>query len=153
MICRIAILAAFALAASGCATYDDAYNQGYRTGGTYYAAANGYGDYYYDRPEVVFNDYGPGGYGGYGYGFGYDPWFYNQWYCCRDRDDWDGHDRDHDHDHGRDHDHDHDGDDWRRHGAWQRGVAYRPGPDRHGHAPAAGRVDTRREPHQQRQHN
>lgn len=100
MIRRIGIAAIFLLALGGCASYDPgayghrdgSYRGGYNDG--YYAvAADGYGDYYYDRPEVVVNDFGTGYYGagyygypyfGFGYGprsrFGYDPWFYNPWY-------------------------------------------------------------------------
>ncbi len=159
---RIAILATIALAASGCATYDDAYNQGYRAGrdnappgagASYYAAAaDGYG--YYDRSEVAFNDYTPGWYGGYGFGFAYDPWFYNNWYCCRDRDDWGrhhGHDHDGD-DWGRHHGNDHDADDRGRHGPPHRDVAFRPGPAMQGRPAREGRVEPHRESRPVRPH-
>jgi len=98
MIRRIATIVLFALALGGCATdpayrgdgnYRGAYNDGY-----YSAPADGYGDYYYDRPQVVFDAgyYGYGGpYAGYGFGFGspwvfgfgYDPWFRYPWYGYR----------------------------------------------------------------------
>ncbi len=91
-----------AVALNGCATYDSGYRsvhadgnyRGNYDGGYYAAASEGSGDYYYDRPEVEFNDF----YGGYGYpyagfgygvgyfpgqfgfGFGYSPWFYQPWY-------------------------------------------------------------------------
>ncbi len=83
-----ATLIALSLAVTGCATtapagYADGSYAGPYDGGYYAAAHNGYGDYYYDRPEVVYDDYGfyPGfGFGfGYGYGpwgFGYNPWYY-----------------------------------------------------------------------------
>ncbi len=98
---RIVIAALFALALDGCATNDTGYRHSYADGsyrgryddGYYAASADGYGDYYYDRPQVVINDYSSGFYGGYGYGFGfypgrfgfgarfgYDPWLYNPWY-------------------------------------------------------------------------
>jgi hypothetical protein len=88
---RFAILSvlAFALAGSGCATYQPGYADGSYTGayndGYYASAQNGYGDYYYDRPQVVYDDYGfYSGFGfGYGYGpwgFGYNPWFYRPWW-------------------------------------------------------------------------
>ena len=110
MIRRIALTTAFVLALGGCATYDSANHAAYRDGGYggnydggYYSApADGYGDYYYDRPEVVV-DYGAGfggpyaSYGfGFGYapwGFGYDPWFYRPWWGDGDgdADDWHHH--------------------------------------------------------------
>jgi hypothetical protein len=89
MIRRLAIASIVALVLGGCATYDSGYRHGYGDGsyrgdyndGYYAAAENGYGDYYYDRPQIVWNE--PYGYGypwsGFGYGFslryGYDPWY------------------------------------------------------------------------------
>jgi len=104
MIRRIAMTAAFALALGGCATdsahRDGSYGGNY-DGGYYSAPSDGYGDYYYDRPEVVI-DYGAGYFGGpyvgYGFGFGppwafgfgYNPWFYRPWWGDGDgdADDW-----------------------------------------------------------------
>ncbi len=101
MIRRIAMTALLALALVGCATYDSVNREAYRDGsyrgnydGGYYSApADGYGDYYYDRPEVVFSAYDAGYFGGpyagfgfgsaWGSGFGYDPWFYHPWYGYR----------------------------------------------------------------------
>jgi len=88
---RIVALTVLALALGGCATYQPGY-AGYADGsysgvyndGYYVAPAGGNGDYYYDRPQVLVNEY-PGYYGGpyagfgFGYsswGFGYDPWFF-----------------------------------------------------------------------------
>ncbi len=109
MIRRI-VVAAFALALGGCAIYDSNYRpasadgsyRGNYDGGFYAAPAGGYGDYYYDRPEVVVNEF-YGGYGypytGFGYGFGYfpgrfgfgvgyDPWYYRPWYGYGDPYGW-----------------------------------------------------------------
>jgi hypothetical protein len=83
MIRRLAIASICALALGGCATYDSGYRQGYADGndrgsyndGYYVAPENGYGDYYYDRPQVVADEYWDYGYpySGFGYGFGYFP--------------------------------------------------------------------------------
>lgn len=103
MIRRLAIPAALALALGACATYDSGYSNrsgyyssdgyyrgsGYDDGnydaysgdGYYSPGSDGYGDYYYDRPQVIYNDsyssyyggpyYGNGyGYGSYGFGYG-----------------------------------------------------------------------------------
>ena len=87
---RLVIAAALAFALGACASNDTAYRHGdgsYRgayNDGYYAAAENGYGDYYYDRPQVVYDDgyvcngsgYGFGSPGwGFGARFGYDPWF------------------------------------------------------------------------------
>ena len=60
------------LAGSGCATYQAGYADGSYTGaydgGFYASARSGYGDYYYDRPQVVYEDYGS--YSGFGFGYG-----------------------------------------------------------------------------------
>jgi hypothetical protein len=99
---RFLIASMLALALGACASNDSAYRHGdgsYRgayNDGYYAAAENGYGDYYYDRPQVVYDGYygygcGALGYGfgapGWGFGarFGYDPGFYgpcgyNAWY-------------------------------------------------------------------------
>ena len=97
---RRLLIATLALALGACATNDTAYRHGDGSysgaydGGYYAAAENGYGDYYYDRPQIAYDDYyGCGGFGygfgspGWGFGarFGYDPWFYgpcgyNAWY-------------------------------------------------------------------------
>ena len=89
MIRRLAILAALALMLGACATYNSGYaerggrdgyynSDAYSSGDGYYAAGHdGYGDYYYDNPQVVIDEhYGSygGGYSDYGYspfGFGY----------------------------------------------------------------------------------
>jgi hypothetical protein len=97
-------VASLVLALAACATNNSAYRHGdgsYRgayNDGYYAAAENGYGDYYYDRPQIVYDDYSGYGYGcgafgysfgspGWGFGarLGYDPWFYgpcgyNAWY-------------------------------------------------------------------------
>jgi hypothetical protein len=93
MIRRLAIASICALALGSCASYDSGYRHGYADGnyrgsyndGYYAAAENGYGDYYYDRPQVVMDEYGSFGYGfgyspgyygfGFGSGFGYNPWY------------------------------------------------------------------------------
>ncbi len=100
MIRRI-VLAALAIALGGCATTDPGYRQAHRDGsyrgaydGGYYAeSSDGYGDYYYDRPQLIVNEYYGGygyPYGGFGFGspwqfgygsrFGYDPWFRDPWF-------------------------------------------------------------------------
>lgn len=88
---RILILLAAAFALAGCATYDSAYYGRapiYRDGGYYYPQYDGYGDYYYGRPETIVREYGYGGwpYYGHGYGYygggyryGYDPWGWGGW--------------------------------------------------------------------------
>lgn len=103
MIRRLAVASIAMLALASCASYDSSYRHGYGDGsyrgsyndGYYAAPENGYGDYYYDRPQVVVDDYFGYGYpySGFGYGFGYssggfgsnwpfsyDPWSYNRWY-------------------------------------------------------------------------
>ncbi len=105
MIRRLAIASITALALGSCASYDSSYRHGYADGidrgsyndGYYAAVENGYGDYYYDRSQIVWNAYGGYGYRcpGFGYGFGYfpgsygygfgsrydcDPWNYSPWY-------------------------------------------------------------------------
>ena len=107
--------AALTLVLAGCATVPSGYSDGAYTGsynGGYYAAAHdGQGDYYYDRPEVVYDDYSgfsPGfgfGYAAFGWGWGFDPWFYRPWWGHRR---WCDRDHDHDHDH---------------HGPWPHAVA------------------------------
>ncbi len=101
---RVLIAAALVLALGACATNGTAYRHadgdysGVYDDGYYAAAGNGHGDYYYDRPQYVYDDYYGYGAGCYrfGYGFvprgwsfgarfGYDPWFdgfcgYNAWY-------------------------------------------------------------------------
>lgn len=74
MIRPFVIASIVALALSACATSGSGYRQGYN-GGYYAAAGNGYGDYYYDRPQVVVDDYFGYGYpySGFGYGFNYFP--------------------------------------------------------------------------------
>lgn len=111
MIRRLAIPAALALALGACATYDSAYyDRGHNDGylGSYYSSdgsyrgngyddgnygsydgdgyyspgADGYGDYYYDRPQVSYYDYGSAfgyGYGSYGFGYG-QSYFPNDWF-------------------------------------------------------------------------
>jgi len=101
MIRRIVLIAAFALALGGCATYDTGYSQGYRDAahgaysGGYYAPPPGQGqdnDPNYDpndyggRPQVVANGYDDGyfdgQYPGYGYAYVYGepgPWGYDFW--------------------------------------------------------------------------
>ena len=87
---RVLLAAGCALMLGACATSDTAYRHGdgsYRgpyDGGYYAAAHNGYGDYYYDRPQIVYDEgyacngfgygFGPPGWS-FGAGFGYDPWF------------------------------------------------------------------------------
>ena len=118
MIRQLAIPAAFALMLGACASYDSGYNRGYSSGTGYYVPGNeGYGDYYYDNPQVIVDDrYRPywDGYGGYspyngfGFQFGFGPGWYGgypygysePWYGYR-----------HHHHHRRDHDGDNDGDD------------------------------------------
>ena len=144
MIRRLAIPAAFALTLGACATYDSGYadragrdgyssSDAYSSGDGYYAAGHdGYGDYYYDNPQLIvdqhygsswggyynfgypsygydygggyfpYNGFGPGWSGGYPYGY-YAPWYGYQ----------------HQH-HRRDHDGDNDGDD--RHGTGHAGL-------------------------------
>jgi hypothetical protein len=107
MIHRLAITAALASILGACATT----NPGY-----YAPGHDGYGDYYYDNPQVIVDEhYAPywGGYYGFGYGLGYfpgdcfgfqygyapgfcggyyDPWWYGGYYHYR------RHHHDHDHD-------------------------------------------------------
>jgi hypothetical protein len=100
---RTAALAVLAIALGGCATYGPGYYAdgtyaGPYNGGYYSAPAAGYGDYYYDYPQVSYQypDYYYGPYGGFGYGyspwwgFGYNPWFFGacRGDCDGDRDDW-----------------------------------------------------------------
>jgi hypothetical protein len=146
MIRRIFLTAAFAFVLGGCATdsvYHDGSYGGHYDGGYYSAPADGYGDYYYDRPQVVvdgYPDYFYGPYAGYGFGyaswgFGYNPWFYRPWWVYGYHPWWG--------------DHDHDGDDWWRHhhhhwsgqGPWPHTVSA-------GHAPRGGvsRGDSDRHP-------
>lgn len=105
MIRRLAIAAALALTLGACASYPSGYGRdGYSHadgdgyyGGSYYtgngysrdgsssdgyyaAGADGYGDYYYNDPQVILDDRYGYGYGGYGdpfYGFGYGSFPYN----------------------------------------------------------------------------
>lgn len=96
---RLALSVAFALMLGGCASYDSNY-----AGGYYAPGHDGYGDYYYDNPQVIVDEYyapywgwggyfpydgfgfqpgfGSGWYGGYPYGY-YDPWSFYGWYDYR----------------------------------------------------------------------
>jgi len=103
-----------ALLLAGCATTDG--TRGAYDDGHYVAAHDGFGDYYYDQPQIVasydpwYHGYGFGWYGaGYGpWGFGgWGPWFYGPpWY-------W------HHHHHS-----------WYATGVAAAGPAYRPAPNR-----------------------
>lgn len=101
MLLRSAIAAAWVLALGACAStgttsyrHADGDYQGAYDGAYYAPAHDGYGDYYYDRPQIVDDGgYGCGAFGygfgapgwSFGMGYGYDPWLdspcgFGAWY-------------------------------------------------------------------------